>query len=73
MTNGIKTLLSTPVSEMTVGDSFKLNALVLAAMAGVGTAWFGAGLVTEKFEDWKGHREMKKLEASLPMPAPKVD
>jgi hypothetical protein len=57
-----KSLWTTPVNEMTVGDYVKFNGVVLAATVAVGFAWYGACAASVKISDWKTKRDFRRLD-----------
>lgn len=53
-----ESLLTTKVEDMTVGDSLKLQAYIVAAMATVGGVLIGGGIVKDKFSTWRRNRKV---------------
>lgn len=56
-------LMDTKLDELTVGDYVKMNAIALAATAGIVVALVGADTAVYKFKTWKSDRKTRKLEA----------
>lgn len=69
-TNEKPTLWSTKVEDMTVGDAFKINGVVMAVMASIPVAFLIGGAVKSKISTFRQNRKDAKLEKNSPQELP---
>lgn len=56
-----KTLMETPIDDMTVGDALKVNALALAATAAVAAVFIGGAYAVETIAEKRRQNKIAKM------------